>query len=144
MSFKVQWKIDGIFKADAAKVYKEIGNGSITPEEVLERARNEKSELHKCFDWDDTSAANKYRLIQAQKVIRMLVTIPDKKDDPPVRVLQISTEKSTYQPVEFFMRNEDEYTALLKRALAELEAFKQRYASLKELEEVFAAIDNIA
>ena len=141
---RVQWKLDGYFDADAEKVYQEIGTTDVSPAEVVERAKDENSELHKCFDWDDTSAAYKYRLEQARKVIRMLVTVPTNEDEPPKRVLQISSEKSVYQPVEFFMRNEDEYTTLLKRALAELEAFKRRYASLKELEEVFAAIDNIA
>ena len=68
---QVQWKVNGIFKADAAKVYKEIGTDNVTPESVLEKAKDKKSELHKCFDWDDKSAANKYRLQQARQIINL-------------------------------------------------------------------------
>ena len=141
---QIQWKIDGIFKADAAKVYQEIGSENVTPESVLEKAKDKKSELHKCFDWDDKSAANKYRLQQARQIIQFIVTVPDKKEEPPKRVFQISTERNTYQPMTFFMKNEDEANALLNRAKEELRAFQIRYASLKgELEEVFEAIDEL-
>lgn len=45
---QVKWKINGIFQADPQRVYEEIGENPITPEELLERARkNKKSELHK-------------------------------------------------------------------------------------------------
>lgn len=141
---QVQWKIDGIFKADAAKVYQEIGTENVTPESVLEKARDKKSELHKCFEWDNKVAAEKYRLQQARQIIQLIVTVPDKKEEPPKRVFQISTERNTYQPMTFFMKNEDEANALLNRAKEELRAFQVRYASLKgELEEVFEAIDEL-
>ena len=141
---QVQWKVNGIFKADAVKVYQEIGNENVTPESVLEKAKDKKSELHKCFDWDDKTAANKYRLQQARQIIQFIVTIPDKKEEEPQRVFQISTERNTYQPMSFFMKNEDEGTALLKRAKEELRAFQKRYECLKgELEQVFEAIDEL-
>ena len=141
---QVQWKIKGVIKADAAKVYKEIGTKDITPESVLEKARDEDTELHKCFEWDDTIAAEKYRLQQARQIIQLLVTVPDKKEEPPKRVFQVSSEKNTYQPIKFFMKNEEEATILLNRAIEELRAFQKRYSSLKgDLEQVFAAIDEL-
>lgn len=44
--------------------------GIITPDAVLEDARNEDSPLHKYFEWDDTVAANAYRKDQARELIR--------------------------------------------------------------------------
>lgn len=140
---KVMWKIDGIIRADAQKVYEEMGDSNITPEELLEKAKNEKSELHKCFDWDDKVAAHKYRLIQAQTIIRLLVKVPESEEEHPVRVFQISSEKHVYQPTVFFQRDEDEYQKLLSRALVELEGFKKRYSMLSELETIMEDIDKI-
>lgn len=137
------WRINGIFKADAQKVAKEIGNGEITPQEVIERARNENSELHKCFEWDDSVAAEKYRLQQAGNIIRMLVYTPKKESEQPVRVFQITSNKNTYQPTKRFLVQENEYQSLLKRAKNELESFKRKYHSLCELEAVFEAIEEI-
>ena len=141
---QAEWKIKGIFKADAQRVADEIGENSITPEQVLEKARNdENSELHKCFEWNDGIAAEKYRLIQARKIIINLADVPKEKTDEPVRCFQITREKSVYMPTKQFLVNNDEYQDLLKRAKVELESFKRRYATLSELETVFEAIENI-
>ena len=140
---QVKWKLNGIFNADAQKVYEEIGDTQISPEEVLEKARKKKSELHKCFEWDDSIAAEKYRLNQARMLLRFLVITPVKEDDEPVRVYQVTSERNVYQPTRLFLQNPDEYNALLKRAKNELIAIKNRYKSLSELEAVFAAIDEL-
>ena len=141
---QAEWKIKGIFKADAQKVADEIGENIITPEQVLEKAKNdENSELHKCFEWNDGIAAEKYRLIQARKIIINLAYVPKEKTDEPVRCFQITREKSVYMPTKQFLVNNDEYQDLLKRAKVELESFKRRYATLSELESVFEAIENI-
>lgn len=141
---QAEWKIKGLFKADAQRVADEIGENSITPEQVLEKARNdENSELHKCFEWNDGIAAEKYRLIQARKIIINLSYVPKEKTDEPVRCFQITREKSVYMPTKQFLVNNDEYQDLLKRAKVELESFKRRYATLSELETVFEAIESI-
>lgn len=140
---QVKWKLNGIFNADAQKVYEEIGDTQISPEEVLEKARKKKSELHKCFEWDDSIAAEKYRLNQARMLLRFLVIVPAKEDDEPVRVYQVTSERNVYQPTRLFLQNPDEYNALLRRAKNELIAIKNRYKSLSELEAVFAAIDEL-
>ena len=141
---QAEWKIKGLFKADAQRVADEIGENSITPERVLEKARNdENSELHKCFEWNDGIAAEKYRLIQARKIIINLAYVPKEKTDESVRCFQITREKSVYMPTKQFLVNNDEYQDLLKRAKVELESFKRRYATLSELETVFEAIESI-
>lgn len=138
-----QWRIDGIYKADAQKVADEIGDGKVTPQEVLEKARDENSELHKCFEWNDSVAAEKYRLQQAGQVLRMLVFTPKNEEQPPLRIFHITEEKNVYQPTKMFLKNEDEYQSLLKRAINELNAFKQKYHTLSELEEIFKMIDEL-
>ena len=138
---EVKWKVQGIFKADAQKCYEEIGADKVTPEEVLAKATDENSELHKCFEWDDTEAANKYRLIQARQIIQMIVIKQEDTKKPEMRVFQITTERNTYQPTILFLEQKDEYQALLDRALRELEAFKVRYSTLSELENIFKEIE---
>ena len=138
---QAEWKIKGIFKADAQKVADEIGENKVTPQEVLDKARDENSELHKCFEWNDSVAAEKYRLQQARAIIVNLVYSPKTEEKQPVRCFQITTERCTYQPTKTFLVQEDEYQSLLKKAKAELDSFKKKYKTLSELEEVFNAID---
>lgn len=143
MNENVKWKVDGIFKADANECYREISSlEQITPKTILDFARDENSELHKCFEWDNDSAAEKYRTIQAGNVIRMLYIVPKNEDAPPVRVLS-RTSDTVYQPTRAFVKNQNEYEDLLKRALSELESFRLKYKTLSELEQVFEQIDLI-
>ena len=48
----------------------------LTPEQVVEAARDPASPLHEEFEWDDTEAGHKWRLNQARTLIRSVrVTI---------------------------------------------------------------------
>ena len=48
----------------------ERDGGKITPAAVIAEARNPKSVLHGAFTWDDTKAARKWRIFEAQNLIR--------------------------------------------------------------------------
>lgn len=133
-------------KGDAEKCYRECQTLSeITPKNVLDLARDENTELHKCFEFDDTIAGEKYRLIQARDIIRHFVIkhTNDKGEEQNIRTFQITTVTNHYEPTRVIMKNPDEYAALLSRAKEELRNIKRRYKTLTELEEVFEAIDNL-
>lgn len=144
---KAAWKMDSIYKADASKVAEELeslGN-EYSLADIVEKAKDEKSEMHSCFEWDDSIAGQKYREHQAGKMVRMLVFTKEEKGEEQktnIRLI-VSTGKhnNTYTPTKLIVRKEDEYQALLDRALAELRAFKAKYSALAELEEIFALID---
>ena len=51
----------GVFKADAQKVADEIRSigEEVSPVQIVAKARNKDTELHKCFEWDDTKVRNR-------------------------------------------------------------------------------------
>lgn len=131
-------------KGNAEKCYRECETLSeVTPENVLDKARDDSTELHKCFEWDNSIAGEKYRLIQARDVIRHFVIEYKKDEEEPqkIRTYQISTTTNQYKPTRVILQNPDEYATLLERAKDELRDIQRRYNTLAELEEVFAAID---
>lgn len=134
-----------LFKADAQKVADEIGSigEEVTPAQIVERARDNTTELHKCFEWDDSVAADKYRLYQARKVVCHLVIkeVEEKANTAPVRVFHKTESNRGYKPFELIVKNKTEYEKLLDRAMLELRAFKAKYHTLSELEEILALID---
>lgn len=134
-----------VFKADAQKVADEISSIglSVKPEEIVDKARDESTELHKCFEWDDTKAAEKYRVYQARQIVCHLI-IKEVNNEPQkqeVRFFYKTDSQEGYKPVSYIMRNEDEYQKLLDRALSELKAFQKKYSTLKELDGLFDAIN---
>lgn len=146
----IKWSINGIFKADATKCFNEIQQigDEVKPEQVLEKAKDKKSELHKCFDWNDTSAAEKFRLIQARDVIRHLIVIhqddEDEEKEPVQFRVMLKNERdreSGYKQTVVMVRDADEYKKLLEQAYAELHSFKKKYSCLSELSEILALID---
>ena len=119
------WKIQGLFKADAQKVSEEIAEigETVDPSEIVEN-----TELHKCFEWRDDVAAEKYRLHQARKLIGNLVfqVADEPSKQEPIRLMYKTTENEGYKSINLIMNKPDEYKALLNRAYSELQAFKNK------------------
>ena len=143
----VVWKVNGLYKADAEAVYSEITalGDSFSPEQIVEAARDEKSELHKCFTWDDTVAAEKWRQHQARVLVAQLVVRAETTDKEPVAVRVISSTgaRNEYAPTVKLIEIEQSYSDMLARAINELRAFQQKYKAIKELREIFEAIDDL-
>ena len=149
-SQKAGWKLPGIMKGiDPQKTYDEIyGDGeSRTLSDIVDLARNKKSAMHNYFEWDNKIASEKYRVIQAQRLVKNFVLIredPETKEEEKTvfRLVEADSSRTgTYKPVKFFYENKDEYEKLLDRAKIELEGIKNRYQRLTELDSVIDAID---
>lgn len=134
------WKSGlGLFKADAQKVAEEIIaiGDEATPAQILEKGRSEETELHKCFEWNDSIAAEKYRLSQARKICEVLVIqrLPDApKEAPEIRIFHKTESTGGYKPINRIVQDNDEYQKLLQRAFAEFHALKIKYQNLQELD----------
>ena len=142
----------GVFRsADAQKVAEEIFEicsdfEQATPQQIVEKGRDANTELHKCFEWNDSVAAEKYRLVQARDITRHLVfvrTEQEVKDDAPeIRVFHKTerVEGSGYKPLVKIVQNDDEYQKMLRLAYAELHALKVKYQNLQELDYILSLI----
>jgi hypothetical protein len=138
------------FKADAQKCADEIMEiceelESATPQQILEKARDSNTELHKCFTWDDTEAAEKWRISEARAVVRNLKIIeqkPDKQSDPTtIRVFYKTDNESGYKPTKLILKKPNEYKSLVERCRSELLAIKQKFNSISEYEEIWEMIN---
>lgn len=121
----------------------ESRGGTITPAAVLEYARNPDTRLHRRFEWDDSVASEKFRLLQAAKIIRVNVTYIEGKKTRQYVSLTHKRGSGEYREIVAVMSVADSRAALLKDALAELAAFKRKYAGIRALAGVFAEIDKV-
>ena len=109
-------------------------HGHITPELVVEAARDEGSPLHSHFDWDDSAAADKWRREQArQLIIRCRITVEVKPDQSlTVRrytgVPRPEGRAVDYVPTERALTSKREL--VLESARVELESLRRKYESL--------------
>lgn len=129
---------------DAQRVAEEITalGDSIAPEDVVEMAKDESTEAHKCFTWDNNIAADNWRRQEARNVLGNLVIKPaeiQSEDTIPIRVFH--KVDGGYKRAELVFKVEDQYQKLLQAAYAELQAFKRKYSSLQELDYIISLID---
>ena len=166
---KYSWKSGYNYKKSAdvvGKVLTEIEerDGSVTSKSFLEYSRPEDSETHDMFEWDDTIAAEKYRLAQSGRIINQLqIEVVYSGDSSPKEVEVEVNRTERFKRVSAFvnvvpktvkgsavftntlsaLRDKEKRVQVLKNALAELESFKARYESLEELSGVMTAIEDL-
>jgi len=149
------WKDGAIIKADAQKVGERLEwlekrhNGLLSAEAVLNDAKKKTSPLNKAFEWDDTEAAQQYRLEQARALMRMItveIRQVKTKTHKPVRayVNVRRADDKGYAPVAQVMNDTELREQVLQRAWRELQNWRDRYREYEELIEIFTAIEQTA
>lgn len=120
--------------------------GALTKENVLHAARAKSSKLHKCFEWDDEKAAEKYRLHQANQLITSVVIVHEEAPSREVHAFVNigDVKQGRFISINTAFQNEETRDTVLQRAMMELHAFRKKYEALSELSKVFAAIENIS
>ena len=129
-------------------------HGKVTPKIVLNDAKRANSPLHSFFDWNDSAAAIKYRLQQAQDLIRSIrVTYtPYENETVKIRVREFvsvtpeskdTDEKaaSIYIPYTEAMKVESYRDQVMYQCKRDAESFRQKYRSLQEAAAIIEAMD---
>jgi hypothetical protein len=146
-------------KTDA--LWAEVGsipqkNGLLQREDVLRYAKaNKKSATYAWFDsrgaWDDTAAAEAFRLQLAGTLIRVFYTetTVEGEDEPiKVRVLHsLSSDRTSgggYRRIGSILRSDAKRQVLITDALAALDAVRKRYEAVKALVPIWEAMDEVA
>ena len=148
MMMVYQFKDGAHLKGDAQAVGERLAaleaRGRLTPESVLRDAKCPDSVLHPQFEWDDSKAANEYRLWQARQIIRVSVTvIPNAEKEYHAYVSLKDDRKQEgggYRSTVSVLKHSVRRDAMLREALEELDVFRRKYAILTELAPVFEAI----
>ncbi len=140
----VSFKVNLFKDVDPNKVWQEIQTlgDALKPQDIVDAAQNPKTELHKCFEWDDTEAARKYRLTQARTLLVNLVVVESVPAAEPQHIRVMYTSKDGgYKQTKLIVQDKNEYEILLEKARSELLAFKKKYSMLQELHEIFELIN---
>lgn len=121
---------------------------ALEPQQLLDEARSVQSPIHAAFDWNDETAAEKYRLVQARNLLRSVnVTIITPDREERVVPVFVSSQKKTdltkrsYSSTEYAMSDPELRSEVLKLALREFAALRRKYAELNELSQLFAMVD---
>lgn len=158
MVYKYDWKVNLYPSVAAEAAGKHIESlqeeqGTVTCENLLDSARPDESVIHPCYEWDDSIAAEKYRLGQSKNILSNLVRVEVTEEESAepkvtrafVNVVEPSgiNEHGKYVRIETAMSDGEMRSIVLRRALNELAMFRKKYADLSELARVFDAIREV-
>ena len=128
---------------------KNLNGGILNPQVVLKAAMPKKAILHNCFEWNDTAAAAKYRLEQAQYLLRAIEVVyvgDDGTKSEPVRAFVtliedgICNPRSNYMAMAEILDDKELYSRYLNDTLSEYEALARRNSNIKEFAKIHEAI----
>ena len=125
--------------------------GIISPEILLNDAKNQKSYLHRFFDWSNDSAAEKWRKQQARALINHIkvVIIKDKINRPAFESLKIKIETKTkgeekderaYVSCEEVDKDLYLRDQIFRRGIQDLRLWIDKYRHYKEFKSVVLSI----
>lgn len=133
--------------ADELSQIQKAHRGLLRPVDVVMFARNPKTALHAQFDWEDSVAAEKWRLRQAQEVIRVSVTIINEKAGLIRAFVSLSSDRQKkgggYRAIGDVMEDAALREQMLADALDELRAFKEKYEKLKQLQPIWKVMSKV-
>lgn len=109
--------------------------GRLTPKLVLNEARAPESPLHSRFEWDDSEAAEKYRLAQAHELIQSVkITYRPSgaKHERTVREWQYISTDCVYEPAEKVARDPLLTEMVMRDMKREWQQLKRRYSDFEQ------------
>jgi len=139
----------------------QINGGELKPQNVVDDAKIPKSPIHKYFDWNDTTAAKKYRLTQARKLVNSIEIVhvrreikpkqyeiksvkridPNDQDISAQAFLNVADdEKQSYRPIKKVFDNAELRQIALKKARDDFSAWLKRFERIEAFGELIESI----
>jgi len=124
---------------------KEQSNGELMTKDVVNAARPADNPLHRCFEWRDDVASERWREHQARQVISSIRVVTTNEHSGQEELVQCyvslqgeADEPRAYVSVAKVVENEELFERARQQFIKELQAFKlryQRFTSLRRLVE---------
>lgn len=148
-AFSYRYKFGGLHKVPAeiaGRICQELteSEDGLTPQKLVEVSRDEDHPLHGEFEWDDTIAAEAYRVEQAKKLIRDITIVQGETAKKADRGFVITPGGNhMYVPLNDALSNEEWKNNLLEAAKRDMIAFVAKYRRLTELTKVIEPMTDL-
>ena len=137
-AFTYKYKFDGLHKVSAdiaGRICQELTETEegLTPQKLVDVSRDENHPLHDEFEWDDSIAAEAYRITQAKQLIRDITIVKEEEQKKDRGFVITPGGNHVYVPLNDALNNEEWKNNLLNAAKRDMIAFIAKYRRLQEL-----------
>ncbi len=115
---------------------RKIKDGRLRPVDLVDEARNPSSILHPFFEWDDSEAAERFRRLQASRllyVVHATIIGPQALARRPAYVRITVQKQRTFVTTAQAIKEPELSTRVITAALRDLLSWHRRYRDLTEL-----------
>ena len=123
--------------------------GLLRPCDMVASAKPTSSPLHDMFEWDNSAAAEQWRLQQARQIINVVVTVdPNISGNKKLRAfVSINRDRNEtgggYRSMVEVISDAEMRKELMKEAMQSLSHWEQKYQDLAELKPIMAAARHV-
>lgn len=122
-------------------------NGEVTNKAFLDYSRDENSETHCLFEWDDAKAGELYRLGVSTSIINQLqIVYMDNEESEPQKYtafVNVDSERNAkYVNIVTALSERESKDLVIRRIKRDLESMKRKYRSFKELADLLEECAN--
>ena len=148
-AFSYRYKFEGLHKVSASiagKICQELSEteDGLTPQNLVNISRDKNHPLHCEFEWNDSIAAEAYRVEQAKQLIRDITIVHDEEEKKSDRGFVITPGRNhVYVPLNDALSNETWKNNLLEAAKRDMVAFIAKYRRLTELTRVIVPMHDL-
>lgn len=118
--------------------------GKLTPQAIVDVARNVEHPLHSRFEWDNQAAGEAYRRVQAAEIIRSVKVIYTETPEGEERTIRafssLYPQDAEYAPTEEIMQDEFTSKLLLRELRREVAALQRKYGHLQQFAEIVGGL----
>ena len=118
-------------------------HGKVTPQLIVDEAKNKINLLHNCFEWNNSEAAKKYRLMQATNMIlsqKFVIEIKEKRKgnggDHYVRRLLPEYENRSFKDRVEVLSQTETRKIIVERKIGALKSWCNSIIDIKELQPI--------
>lgn len=151
-NWKRSWEAKGLSPEEAIETLEIIKKeyGSITPENVLDYAKNPKTSIHKLFEWDDKKAAHQHRLQQARLFINniqiTIISDGEPREIGAYEIVRNNENENEYKNITTFTQSDIEYTKenilnSLKQISIKLKIYRQFHKIQFEVDQLIKKLE---
>jgi hypothetical protein len=135
------------YARELGRIYKK--NKILTVNNVLREAKNKKNPLHDFYEWNDTSAAKKWREHQTRILINTVEIIVENKKIAKYEMIKVEVNNQGCKVIKGYkdyydiISNQQYKTQIIMQAIAELKCWQAKYENYQnEFRPVFKIIND--
>lgn len=144
-------ELSEVVHQELEQIRKKNPDKTLQPIDIVNAARKKRSPLHRFFEWDDTAAAEKFRLAQATFLVKAVVRVVDRGGEKKTISAYVSKrnyktgigKSGGFEPTAVVVKRKSDRDRLIETKVKQLDRLRQEMETISEMVGLSSDIEEI-